>query len=88
MEISTERTIVRNFTSKDYNDLFEYCFNKKNVHRIVANCNPVHQKPWKLAEGIGLKRDGVLEQNIYFKEINGKPVWQNKAVYGIVNKTD
>ncbi len=65
----------------------EYCFNNKDIHKIVINCNPAHQKSWKLAERMGLKREGVLEQNIFFKEINGKPVWQDTAVYGLVNKS-
>ena len=37
---------------------------------------------------MGLKREGILEQNIYFKEVNGKPDWQNTAIYGLVNKND
>ena len=63
----------------------EYYFAKKNIHKIVVNCNPAHQKSWKLAERMGLKREGILEQNIYFRKIGGKPDWQNTAVYGLVN---
>ena len=76
------------FATESGKAFIEYCFNKENAHRIVVNCNPVHQKSWKLAERMGLKREGILEQNIYFKEVNGKPVWQNTAIYGLVNKKD
>ena len=78
----------RGFATESGRAFIEYCFNKKNTHKIVANCNPAHQKSWKLAQRMGLRREGILEQNIYFKEIHGKPIWQNTAVYGLVNKRD
>ena len=76
------------FATESGKAFIEYCFNKKNIHKIIANCNPAHQKSWKLAERIGLEREGILKQNIYFKKIDGKPVWQNTAVYGLVNNLD
>ena len=78
----------RGFATESGKAFIEYCFNKKNVHKIVANCNPDYQKSWKLLERIGLNREGILEENIYFKEVEGKPIWQNTAIYGLVNKND
>jgi RimJ/RimL family protein N-acetyltransferase len=65
--------------------LIEYAFTEMKVHRIVANCNPEHQKSWRLAERLGLQREGVLKQNIYFREVDGMPKWLDTAVYGLVN---
>ncbi|MFC1494345.1 GNAT family N-acetyltransferase [Thermodesulfobacteriota bacterium] len=78
----------RGFATESGKAFIEYCFNEKNVHKIVVNCSPEHQKSWKLAERMGLKREGILEQNIYFKEVNGKPDWLNTAIYGLVNERD
>ncbi len=81
MEISTERTIIRNFESKDFNDLFEY-LSLPEIYRF----EPGEPVTLKQAERMGFKREGVLEKNIYFKEVDGKPVWLDTAVYGLLNK--
>ncbi len=66
----------------------EYCFNVLKAHRITANCNPDNEKSWKLLERLGFVREGLLIKNIYFKKNEGKPIWLNTYIYGLVNDKD
>ena len=42
-------------------------FEKLGVNRIVAMCNPENVKSWRLLERLGLRREGYLRKNAYFK---------------------
>src|SRR5690349_21510114 len=48
--------------------LVDYVFKQKNAHRIIAMCNPLNESSWKLLERLGMRREGYLLQNIYFKK--------------------
>lgn len=55
------------------------------IHRIVAHCNPENTPSWKLLEKIGLRREGLLKQNIFFrKNAAGEPLWTDTYVYAIL----
>jgi len=65
--------------------LIDYSFEEKDVHRIVAMCNPLNKQSWKLLERLGMRREGVLLQNIYFKKNeHGFPIWQDTYEYAIL----
>jgi RimJ/RimL family protein N-acetyltransferase len=52
------------------------------VHRIVAHCNPENTASWKLLEKIGLRREGMLRQNVFFRRnAAGDPLWTDTYVY-------
>lgn len=75
----------KGYASESLKAFTSYCFSNLNVHRLEAKCNPANQKSWKLLERSGFEREGELKKNIYFREKNGKPLWQNTCVYGLVN---
>ncbi len=65
--------------------LVEYAFSSCNAHRIVAFCNPQNEASWKLLERIGMRKEGHLRSNIYFKvNENNKPIWQDTYEYGML----
>ena len=65
--------------------LMNCVFEEKNAHRIVAMCNPLNERSWKLLERLGLRREGCLLQNIYFKRSeNGFPAWQDTYEYAVL----
>lgn len=75
----------RGLATESGKKIIEYSFNEMNVHKIIANCNPLNKKSWKLLERLGFTREGYLKKNYFFKEENGKPVWVDTFVYGLLN---
>ena len=60
-------------------------FKNHNARRIIAMCNPLNESSWKLLERLGMRREGHLRQNIYFKkDLTGYPIWQDTYEYGIL----
>lgn len=66
-------------------EFLEYCFQELKVHKIIANCNPNNERSWKLLERLNFEREGYLKKNIFFKKDNGKPLWVDTFMYGILS---
>jgi ribosomal-protein-alanine N-acetyltransferase len=67
--------------------LIQYGFAHKDLHRVVAYCNPTNIPSWKVMEKVGMRREGYLRQNIYFKQDeNGNPAWQDSYAYGMLKE--
>jgi [ribosomal protein S5]-alanine N-acetyltransferase len=65
--------------------LVDDVFTRKNARRVVAMCNPLNKSSWKLLERLGMRREGHLIQNIYFKkDENNHPIWADTFEYGIL----
>lgn len=65
--------------------LVDDVFKNKNARRVTAMCNPLNTPSWKLLERLGMRREGHLRQNIYFKKDNlGQPIWADTYEYGIL----
>ena len=63
--------------------LMKHAYNQLGARRIIARCNPENISSWKLLERLGLRREGHLKENIYFRvDDNGKPIWQDTYMYG------
>ena len=62
-----------------------YGFHTRGARRIVAMCNPLNTASWRLLERLGMRREGHLRQNIYFKrDEHGKPIWSDTYEYAIL----
>lgn len=67
--------------------LLDEGFQNWGVRRVVAMCNPGNQQSWKLMERLGMRREGLLVKNIFFKsDEHGKPIWQDTYEYGILKE--
>lgn len=66
--------------------IMEYGVRHWGTRRIVAMCNPHNTASWKLLERVGMRREGHLLRNIYFKvdEMN-QPIWLDTYEYGILS---
>lgn len=65
--------------------LVEFVFKEKKARRVIAMCNPLNTPSWKLLERLGLRREGHLVQNIWFKKDKfGNPIWSDTYEYGIL----
>lgn len=80
----------RNYWGKGYavesaKALVAIAFQQFGARRIVAMCNPLNEHSWKLLERLGMRREGTLLQNIYFKrDSDGNPLWADTYEYGIL----
>jgi RimJ/RimL family protein N-acetyltransferase len=60
----------------------QFGFEQLSVHRVVAHCHPKNEASWKLLEKIGLRREGLLQKNIYFRNDEaGNPLWWDSYAY-------
>ena len=65
--------------------LIGYAFEERNAHRIAAMCNPLNERSWRLLERVGMRREGWLLQNTYFKkDAQGIPIWQDTYEYAVL----
>lgn len=60
-------------------------FKNRGARRIIAMCSPLNVSSWRLLERLGMRREGHLLQNIYFKlDKQGNPIWHDTYEYGIL----
>ena len=63
----------------------EDVFANRHAHRVIAMCNPLNEPSWRLLERLGMRREGHLRRNIFFKrDEGGCPLWQDTYLYGIL----
>ena len=67
--------------------VIEYGFEMRGARRIIAMCNPLNMASWRLLERLGMRREGHLRQNIYFKkDEQGNPIWSDTYEYAILKE--
>ncbi len=65
--------------------LLDHIFVNQGARRVIAMCNPLNEPSWKLLERLGMRREGHLVANIYFKkDENGNPIWSDTYEYAIL----
>ena len=80
----------RSYQGKGYateaaRSVMAYGFTKANVRRIIAKCNPDNTASWHLLDRLGMRREGHLRENIWFrKDTSGQPIWQDTYEYAIL----
>ena len=75
----------RGYATEAANAVIAYGFNTRGARRIVAMCNPLNTASWRLLERLGMRREGHLKQNIYFKkDEKGNPIWSDTYEYSIL----
>lgn len=73
------------YATEGANALIDYAFEYLGARRIIAMCNPMNERSWKLLERLHLRREGLLRQNVYFKtDINGDPIWLDTYEYAVL----
>lgn len=75
------------FATESVEKIMDYAFNELKARRIIAMCNPENESSWKLLERVGMRREGHLIKNIYFKvDTNNEPIWTDTYEYGILSE--
>jgi [ribosomal protein S5]-alanine N-acetyltransferase len=68
------------YASEAAKAFLKYGFQKLKLHRIIATCQPENPSSWKVAEKIGMRREGIFQKSI-LKENN---VWWDECLYAIL----
>jgi [ribosomal protein S5]-alanine N-acetyltransferase len=62
-------------------------FLEENIHRVFAHCNPENFASWKLLDRVGLRREGLLRKNIFFRRgPDGDELWTDTYEYAILDE--
>lgn len=86
MRLETERLFLRRFRTEDWPDLYRY-LSDEAVRRIVARCDPENTASWRLLERLGMRREGCLRRNIWFKtDREGRPLWLDTYEYALLQE--
>ncbi len=75
------------YATEGAKEVLREAFDHLGARRIVAMCNPENEASWKLLERLGMRREGHLLQNIYFKtDEAGEPIWQDTYEYALLSE--
>jgi RimJ/RimL family protein N-acetyltransferase len=65
--------------------LINYAFTNLETRKVIAMCSTENGNSWRLLERLGLRREGCLRRNVYFKtDERGDPIWFDTYVYGLL----
>ena len=65
--------------------LLDHVFGRLGARRVTAMCNPHNTASWQLLERLGMRREGHLIRNIWFKrDERGEPIWADTYEYAIL----
>ena len=65
--------------------LLDHAFGRLGARRVIAMCNPLNTASWRLLERLGMRREGHLIRNIWFKrDERGEPIWSDTYEYAIL----
>lgn len=66
--------------------LIDFAFCQLNARRITAACSNENERSWKLLERLGMRREGLLLQNVWFKkDSEGNPIWFDSYLYALLD---
>jgi [ribosomal protein S5]-alanine N-acetyltransferase len=67
--------------------LLRWAFAERPIHRVVAHCNPENPASWRLLERVGLRREGLLRKNVFFRrDGDGAEAWTDTYVYAMLEE--
>ena len=65
--------------------LMDHVFGRLGARRVTAMCNPLNTASWRLLERLGMRREGHLIRNIWFKrDEHAEPIWADTYEYAIL----
>jgi ribosomal-protein-alanine N-acetyltransferase len=74
------------FASEAARAILKYGFEKMNIHRIIATCQPQNIPSYRIMEKIGMRREAHFKKCMpaYFKKGNGE--WWDEYFYAILEE--
>ncbi|ROR95575.1 RimJ/RimL family protein N-acetyltransferase [Salana multivorans] len=60
-------------------------FVQRRAHRVVARCNPLNERSWRLLERVPMRREAHVRQGASFSDDEeGEPIWHDSFHYAIL----
>ena len=73
------------YATESVNALLKFAFQHLKARRITAACSTKNVRSWQLLERLGMRREGLMLQNIWFKKnAKGEPEWLDSYLYAIL----
>lgn len=63
------------YASEAVNRLLDYLFTEFELHRVRGNCDPQNTDSARLMERVGMRREGLFIESIWFKGQWGDELW-------------
>jgi RimJ/RimL family protein N-acetyltransferase len=77
----------KGYAFESVKEMISHLFENYGARRIIAMCNPLNERSWKLLERLGFRHEGTLLKNVYFfLDEAGNPMWQDTYEYGILKE--
>ena len=75
------------YATESVRALLRHAFAQSDVRRVTAQCDPQNPASWRMLERIGMRREGTLLQNVYFRTVgDGAPIWKDIYLYAILRE--
>jgi RimJ/RimL family protein N-acetyltransferase len=75
------------YATESAREVLREAFDQLGARRIIAMCDPENKASWRLLERLGMRREGHLLKNIYFKKDSlGNPIWKDTYEYAILEE--
>jgi [ribosomal protein S5]-alanine N-acetyltransferase len=63
----------------------DHAFADLVAHRVIAMCATGNRASWRLAERLGMRREGLLRQNVSFRrDPSGAPIWWDTYCFAVL----
>ncbi len=77
----------KGYATEAAKELINRAFRDWGARRVIAMCSPRNEPSWHLLERLGMRREGTLLENVYFKcDKEGQPIWLDTYEYGILKR--
>lgn len=79
-------TLAADYHSKGYGveavtEMVRYLFDDLEMHRVIANCDPLNHAAYRLLEKVGLRREGDFVESLWYKGY-----WASEYWYAILER--
>ena len=77
----------KGYASEAASAVIDAAFHEGLAHRVIAMCNPENEASERLMQRLGMRKEGLLIKNLYFRtDENGAALWQDTAMYAVLRE--
>lgn len=77
----------KGYAAESCRALLGHAFSNLHARRVVAMCDPRNTRSWRLLERLGMRREGHLREDGFFKrDKEGDPMWHDTYEYALLER--
>ncbi|MFV0286983.1 MAG: GNAT family N-acetyltransferase [Demequina sp.] len=74
------------YASEAVREVLHEAFSSRHAHRVIARCNPINVRSWRLLERVGMRREAhMLQAASFASHPDGTPIWHDSYHYAILD---